>query len=51
MGPPKGPEIVGLRPEYTSDETVDVTCKSERSHPAAELNFLINDEPVSYVLS
>ena len=45
---PQGrPEIIGLRQEYTTDQTIDVTCKSERSYPAAELSFFINDEPVS----
>ena len=47
VNPQKKPEIIGLRPEYTTEETITITCKSERSYPAAELNFFIDNEAVS----
>jgi len=45
--PEGGPEIIGLRPIYTNDESIEVICTSKRSYPAAKLDFLINDEPAS----
>ena len=45
--PEGAPEIIGLRQSYTSDESIEVICTSKRSFPAAKLDFLINDEPVS----
>ena len=50
VNPQKGPEIIGLRPEYTTDETITITCKSESSYPAADLNFFIDNEAVSKIL-
>lgn len=45
---PEGdPQIHGLRPSYNSEESIEVTCTSKRSFPAANLQFLINDEPAS----
>ena len=48
VNPQKVPEIIGLRPEYTTEETIQITCKSERSYPAAELNFFIDNEAVRF---
>ena len=44
--PESGPEILGLRPSYTAEEKIDVVCRSEKSYPASQLDFFINDEPV-----
>ena len=45
--PESGPEIIGLRPEYNENELIDVFCTSAKSYPASQLDFFINDEPVS----
>ena len=45
--PEAPPEIQGLQPEYALHETVDVMCTSARAFPAAQLDFFVNDEPVS----
>ena len=45
--PEAPPQIQGLQPEYALHETVDVMCTSARAFPAAELDFFVNDEPVS----
>jgi hypothetical protein len=48
--PESGPQILGLRPEYNVEETIDVMCTSARAYPAAQLDFFINDEPVCHRL-
>ena len=48
--PESRPEILGVSPEYTLDKAIDVLCTSKRSYPAAQLDFFINDEPVSFCL-
>ena len=45
--PEAPPQIQGLQSEYALDETVDVLCTSARAFPAAQLDFFVNDEPVS----
>ena len=45
--PESRPEILGFFDEYTLDKAIDALCTSKRSYPAAQLDFFINDEPVS----
>ena len=45
--PPQRAEIVDAKPKYKVGDTVNVTCISYRSKPAASLNWKINGEDVS----
>ena len=46
--PESKPQMSGLKPEYTTDEVIDVVCTSKRSYPAAKIVFFVNDEPVRF---
>ncbi|OQR69840.1 hypothetical protein BIW11_12018 [Tropilaelaps mercedesae] len=42
--PEKGPEIVGIRPQYDIGDIVNVTCHAGLSKPAGKLDWFINGE-------
>ncbi|KAL1506643.1 hypothetical protein ABEB36_005968 [Hypothenemus hampei] len=43
--PKVGPEITGGQPRYHVGDTVNVTCTTRESKPAAQLKWMINGEP------
>lgn len=44
--PKKGPEIVGVRPQYDVGDVVNVTCHAGPSRPAGVVEWLINGDHV-----
>merc|ERR1712110_116797 len=43
--PERGPRISGGKDRYDVGDVVDVNCTSSNSKPAAELQWLVNDQP------
>ena len=46
--PERGPRISGGRERYDVGDLVDVNCTSSNSKPAAQLQWLVNDQPVRH---